>query len=302
MRYELKLAPANRLAAFALDDFESRSGSATSVVRTIAGLYLRHHSEPISRPLVIELANAAGVSTPAAQTAVSRLIDRGLLETGNSGELQVTVPATAMFARGNRRIFTPRHMSPSDSWVLVAFSVPESLRALRHQLRKHFIQLGGGLVSAGLWIFPEYLHTEILDVLEALNARPYATLFITQTPQYPGNAQQAAAHWWDLAKLAKLHHAFLAATAGLDATSEDDLIAYRSYVVLIDAWRAIPYLDPGLPEVMLPASWPGAESRRHFLEISAAYQGRAQQYAFRVLDPEFNATALDYDQHGASRP
>lgn len=277
------MAPANSLAAFALDDFESRFGSAASVVRTIAGLYLRHQSAPIPRPRIIELACAAGISSPAAQTAISRLIERGLLETVQSGELTVTVPAKAMFARGNRRIFTPRHMSNADRWVLVAFSVPESLRALRHQLRKHFIQLGGGLVSAGLWIFPEYLHAEVLEVLNALKARTYATLFVTQTPQYPGDAHQAAAQWWDLAKISKLHHAFLTATAGLDATSADERIAYRSYVTLIDAWRAIPYLDPGLPETMLPEDWPGQESRQRFLEISGSYEGRARRYASLLL-------------------
>lgn len=283
MRCVQKLAPTSSLAAFVLDDFESRTGSAASVVRTIAGLYLRHETTPVPRPRIIEMARAAGVSTPAAQTAVSRLIDRGVLETAGPAALSVTTPAMAMFARGNRRIFTPRRMEHTDRWVLVAFSLPEALRATRHQLRKHFIQLGGGLVSAGLWIFPEYLQSEVLEVLEALDARNYATLFISETFDHPGSAREASTQWWDLDKLAKLHRSFLAATAGLDATSIDAEDAYLGYVVLIDAWRAIPYLDPSLPEHMLPDNWPGQESRERFVEISAAFQDRAAAHAEHLL-------------------
>ncbi|WP_404289391.1 PaaX family transcriptional regulator C-terminal domain-containing protein [Glutamicibacter arilaitensis] len=255
------------------------------MLRTIAGLYLRHEATPVPRPRILELARAAGVSAPAAQTAVSRLIDRGLLEPVEPATLSVTSPAMAMFARGNRRIFTPRRMEHDDRWVLVAFSLPEALRATRHQLRKHFIQLGGGLVSAGLWIFPEYLRSEVLEVLGALDARSYATLFISQTPDYPGTARQASAQWWDLDKLAKLHRAFLTTTAKLDASSTDEQAAYLGYVVLIDAWRAIPYLDPGLPDQILPNSWPGQESRERFLEISASFKDRAAEHAARLLRP-----------------
>lgn len=271
------------LSAFALDDFESRSGSAASLVRTIAGLYLRHEQSPILRPRLIELAEAAGVLAPAAQTAVSRLIDRGLLENVDSASLRVTDSAKLMFARGNRRIFTPRQMSNSDQWVIVTYSLPESLRATRHQLRKHFIQLGGGLVSAGLWIFPQYLHAEVVQVLQALETRRFATLFTTGTPEFPDGAKQSAAQWWDLTRLAKIHLDFLHTAAKFKAEEVTPAESYRGYVALIDAWRAIPYLDPGLPDYMLPADWPGTKSRARFLELSAAYREDAEAYARCLL-------------------
>lgn len=272
--------------AFTLDDFESRSGSATSILRTIAGLYLRHASSPVSRTRVLTLATSAGVGQAAAQTAITRLADRGLLQTPQDGMVSISSPALAMFARGTRRIFTPRQMSADDQWVLVTYSLPESMRPVRHQLRKHFSQLGGGQVSAGLWIFPEYLHAEVLEVLVSLEVRQNATLFVTGRPEFAHSAAAAAGSWWDLQKLGKRHEDFIATVAHLGIESGSPAHSYCCYVTLIDAWRAIPYLDPGLPESMLPKEWPGQRSRELFLALSAAHQQAAQDYADHLLGSE----------------
>ncbi|MDR4533780.1 PaaX family transcriptional regulator C-terminal domain-containing protein [Glutamicibacter sp. PS] len=271
------------LAAFALDDFEVRIGSATSLLRTIGGLYLRHHPAPVARATVLELLSATNVSVGTAQTAITRLSERGLLAaTGTASKIEVTEAARAMFARGDRRIFTPRQMTDADSWLLLSFSVPESQRAARHQLRRHLLNLGGGLVNAGLWIFPEYLHGEVSEVLEALELRNNATLFIGQNPQYPISAQQSAESWWNLTDLAARHQQFIANAEDLPVSGvprED----YASFVRLIDSWRAIPYLDPGLPPQMLPAGWPGTESRLLFMECMQKLRPGADDFAHSVL-------------------
>ena len=41
--------------------------------------------------------------------------------------------------------------------------------------------------------------------------------------------------------------------------------AFRAWVTLLDAWRPIPYLDPGLPHTALPDDWPGRRSIPFFL-------------------------------------
>ncbi|TAP25968.1 PaaX family transcriptional regulator C-terminal domain-containing protein [Arthrobacter sp. S41] len=277
------MATNSALTAFSLDDFEARSGSATSIVRTITGLYLRENSDLVSRNVLLELALAAGISAPSAQTAISRLIDKQVLESSAASMLRVPDSAQAMFERGIRRIFTPRQMSETDQWCLVSYSLPETMRSLRHQIRKHFQQLGGGLVSAGLWIFPEYLREEVTAVLIALDARQQATLFTTSQPHFPISAHHSAQQWWDLARLGSLHEDFLDSTTDLDPKAQDPATAYRGYVVMVDAWRKLPYLDPGLPAYMLPAQWPGLASRDRFLTLSQAFRDTAGQFASSTL-------------------
>lgn len=280
------MARNNRLAAFTLDDFDVRSGSATSILRSIAGLYLRGAPTAVARTQVVRLAIAAGVSQSAAQTSITRLVDRGLLQVEPQGKVFVSKPAQAMFSRGDRRIFSPRQMDDGDQWTLVAYSLPESLRPVRHQLRKYFSQLGGGLVSSGLWIFPHYLNAEVVEVLASLQVRKNATLFVTGEPEFAHSAPVSARAWWDLDKLQELHTDFIAAVSLLDPTSWGEAESYRCYVRLIDAWRAIPYLDPGLPPAMLPSSWPGSQSRELFLSLSDAHRLPAQKYATKLLDLE----------------
>ena len=85
-----------------------------------------------------------GVSVPAAQTAISRLIDRQVLEASQASSLHVPHAAQQMFERGARRIFTPRanvRNRPAVPGGL--FRCPRPWRSLRHQIRKHFLQLGG---------------------------------------------------------------------------------------------------------------------------------------------------------------
>lgn len=264
------------LQAFTLDDFEARSGSATSILRTIAGLYLRHLPAAPPRTDIVDLTTAAGVNQAAAQTAITRLIDRGLLLPAGSGHLRISDHAQAMFARGNQRIFTPRQMGEGDRWTLVTYSLPETQRPLRHQLRKHFTQLGGGLVSSGLWIFPQYLHAEVLEVLDSLQVRQNTTLFDTDKPHFARSALDSAQEWWDLDRLSSLHRGFIEAVAEMDRISRDPAHSYRCYVRLIDAWRAIPYLDPGLPTSMLPENWPGVHSRELFLTLSDTHRQAAR--------------------------
>lgn len=278
------MAPETSLSAFGLDDFDVRPGSATSILRTIAGLYLRHDEGPAPRPRVVALTAAAGIKPAAAQTAISRLLERGLFQLEpRTGDIAITGPALEMFARGNRRIFTPRQMDNDGHWLLVTYSLPEAERATRHQLRRHFANLGGGIVNPGLWIFPHYLSDEVGEVLAALGARHYATQFTTGAPHWQHSARHSAQTWWDLQKLAAKHARFLDSTD--DLLGEPDVKAahaYRNYVQLIDAWRAIPYLDPGLPSSMLPDEWPGSASRNRFLALSQRYEASAREFARKL--------------------
>jgi phenylacetic acid degradation operon negative regulatory protein len=48
-------------------------------------------------------------------------------------------------------------------------------------------------------------------------------------------------------------------------------------------WRKFPFLDPDLPEKMLPAGWPRSKARRVFEDRHDAWHGPAQEY-FRSLE------------------
>lgn len=274
-----------------LDDMDSRPGSTTSLLRTVIGLYLRDAGGWMSSKDIVKLMEALGASGTVTRTALGRLRKKDVVvqetRSGVPG-FTLTEGASTMLARGDRRIFNPRSMSPSDPWCLISFSIPETAREKRHQLRRRLHWIGCGTVAAGLWICPDSLRVEVEEILSDLELRDLTTIFVTETPMVGGSLQDAASRWWDLEAVADLHRDFIRQhgtavpePAGDATKSLPD--AFATYVQCIDTWRMIPYLDPGLPAAFLPADWPGAEGTELFSRIVAAYAEPSAEFVRRSL-------------------
>jgi len=245
-----------------LDDIDARPGSATSLLRTFIGLYLRPLGGEISSGAMVQLAGDLGIPVTRARTAITRLKQRGLLLASENG-YALNPAAIGMLERGDDRIFTVRTMRIGDEWMLVSATIPETRRDLRHQLRRRLQFIGAGAVSAGLWILPGHLDAEVEELLAELGVRDFATLFRTADPRPARPLGEAVTAWWDLDALRAEHERFLASVDALPAAAP-----FAAYVRLIDSWRVLPYIDPGLPAELLPAGWPGARSAAAFTELS----------------------------------
>lgn len=244
------------------DDFDARPGSAPSLLRTVIGSYLRGLGGWVSIAELIRLMAPLGVSDSHTRTAVLRAKRKGLLipeSRGGQSGYRLSEDAVPMLERGDRRIFTFRQQRDGDSWCLVSFSLPESERAARHQLRKRLAWIGCGTVAPGLWICPAFLTDEVEQILSELRLRHAATVFITDTPQIAGTLRDAVRQWWDLDSIASLHRDFIAAFGGYGPV-DSPRAAFADYIMMLDQWRTIPYLDPGLQPSALPTDWPGFES------------------------------------------
>lgn len=266
-------------SARVLDDFDARPGSTASLLRTIIGLYLRRIGGWISASDLVSLAGELDIAPAHARTAIARLKQKGMLLSERDGAIgyRLNPAAVEMLERGDRRIFDVRLMQPGDPWCLVSFSVPESRRDVRHRLRRRLQWLGCGTVSPALWICPAHLHDEVEDVFTDLGIREMAVLFRTETPQPAASLTEAVATWWDLGALRTEHELFQSATAQLGAPASESE-AFAQYVRLIDSWRVLPYVDPGLPEELLPADWPGQRSFARFARLAALLEPAAERF------------------------
>jgi phenylacetic acid degradation operon negative regulatory protein len=57
-------------------------------------------------------------------------------------------------------------------------------------------------------------------------------------------------------------------------------------VPLLTAWRRFPYLDPGIPLELLPASWPGVAAGELFETVDRRLRDPAAEHArSRIGDP-----------------
>jgi phenylacetic acid degradation operon negative regulatory protein len=284
----------------ALDDADSRPGSATSLLRTIIGCYLRRLGGWIAAAALMELMTTVGVNQTRTRTAILRVRGKGILapemREGRAGYVLQPAALPAL-ARGDQRIYSPRRMSTSDRWCLISYSIPESQRQLRHQLRRRLSWIGCGTVSAALWICPEYLTREVEDILTDLGVRASASIFLADETRVDSGLEQAVGRWWDLPAIAARHQAFLSAYGSV---ADDELTAreaFSTWIGCLDAWRVIPYVDPGLPAAWLPADWPGnlsiplfADLREQLEDLSGRYVRHVTSGPMPGVDPGSTGT------------
>jgi phenylacetic acid degradation operon negative regulatory protein len=257
-----------------------------SLIVTLYGAYGRFAEGPVPVAELIRLLAAVGVDAPSVRSSVSRLKRRGLLVPARTAQgaagYELSPDARQLLDDGDRRIYatTP----PDDEgWVLAVFSVPESERQKRHVLRSRLAGLGFGTATPGVWIAPAGLYEETRHTLQRLRLDPYVDLFRGEHLGFAATAE-AAARWWDLAAIAKEHEAFLDRHGPVlqgwehrtDTSPED---AYRDYLLALDSWRHLPYVDPGLPARLLPEDWPGVRSAAVFRGLHARLRDAGAEFA-----------------------
>ncbi|WP_413249490.1 PaaX family transcriptional regulator C-terminal domain-containing protein [Sinomonas flava] len=280
---------------------ESKAAAASprhqQLIVTVFGLYAREHGGVLPVAGLVRLLGDLGVEGAGVRSAVSRLKKRGVLESvklGHAAAYRLGPGLEEVFSEGDERIFSPRRARPEDPWLLAAFSVPESQRALRHQIRAAFTRLGFGAVSPGLWIAPASLEREARRRLARAGAAGYVEFFRAEyADDGEGSGMRGrVAEWWDLEALDATYAEFVEGQrevrerwegAPAPSSAEDDAAAFTDYVSLLTHWRRLPYLDPGLPAEYLPGNWQGLVAQRLFAELHAKLAGPARRHAERVL-------------------
>ncbi|MGH3367094.1 MAG: PaaX family transcriptional regulator [Nocardioidaceae bacterium] len=252
----------------------SRGLRPRSLIVTIYGLYAREAGGWLSVGVLVRLMGELGVEAPAVRSSISRLKRRGILvseRADGAAGYALSDQARSILDEGDRRIFERRRAATDDGWVLAVFSVPESERQRRHQLRSRLSWLGFGTVAAGVWIAPGHLEEETRAVLERSGLTSYVDLFHAS---YLGFADVGAGveSWWDLGGLHRLYDDFIAAYRPVLARWKrrrmvDPADAFADYVRTLTAWRRLPFLDPGLPPELLPRDWHGARAADLFVEL-----------------------------------
>lgn len=260
------------------------------LIVSIYGLYARERGGWLSIASLVRLMADLGVDGQAVRSAVSRLKRRGLLyaeRQGGAAGYRLSAAGADILAEGDGRIFDRRRPSVEEGWLLVVFSVPESERDKRYQLRAVLTRMGLGTVAPGVWVAPAHLEEAVGATLTRAGLRGFTATFRSQ--RVDGRpARESVPEWWDLDVLRRQYSDFLArfrpAMARAEAGEVDPLSAFADYVDAITVWRRLPYLDPGLPLDALPEGWEGVAAENLFGDLRSALAGPARQHAMSVLD------------------
>jgi phenylacetic acid degradation operon negative regulatory protein len=218
-----------------------------------------------------------GVGEHSARTALTRMSQRGLLERtriGGRTYFGLTPEAEQMLRNAEARVWLQGavNRSWSGDWTLLSFSLPESRRADRHQLRKRLSWEGFGLLHNGLWITPSAV--DVPKVLAGLDVADDVKVFrATAIP--PTDVQHLVEDAWHLDELAAGYREFLDRWgSAAEPAPQDDL---ARYLLLLTDWLLLVRIDPHLPVQLLPPDWPAIAAEELVTTLRARYEPTAHR-------------------------
>ncbi|GAA3677556.1 PaaX family transcriptional regulator C-terminal domain-containing protein [Arthrobacter ginkgonis] len=271
---------------------------------TLYGLYSREPGSALPVATLIGLLGDLGYDAPGVRSAVSRLKSKGILRStkrGGAAAYELSEDLQRVFAEGDQRIFSERRGDGANEWVLALFSVPETQRHLRHQLRSLLGDLGFGTVAAGVWIASAAVVGRTRELLAERGLDGFVEFFRGDYLFADATEIRAkVATWWDLDAIDALMAEFLAdfgdaedlwtrlvgddpATALREATPEICRDAFRYYIPMLTLWRRLPYRDPNLPLEYLPEGWKEPQARRAFVHTHRLIAPLAARHAQRII-------------------
>jgi phenylacetic acid degradation operon negative regulatory protein len=248
---------------------------------TALGEYVLPLRLPVWQETLIEALGALGYKLPAARQALVRSAAAGWLETerkGRRSRVSLTDESTEMLETGAQRIHTFGEPWKWDGrWLLVVLRVPEERRDVRHQMRTRLAWAGFGSLGGGLWITPHVdRERELSDVDSVAELLSFQASLGTLADQ-----ESVLTEAWDMDAVAAAYGAFIDRFGKLRPKTPEAV--FRAQTQLVHEWRRFPFVDPDLPDEMLPARWPRAQALRVFRDRHESWDQAAQQY-FRSLE------------------
>src|SRR3954463_8079523 len=187
------------------------------LIVSVYGLYARDADGGLPVAGLVRLLAELGVGPQAVRSSISRLKRRNTLHSQRRGAAAGYALAPSMaeiLLEGDRRIFGHLPATPADGWVQVVFTVPETQRARRHELRSRLAGLGFGPMAPGVWLAPGTLADEVRVALARQGLTGFLHLFRggARAGEQLGYAPLAerGRGWWDLPGIEARYAAFVA--------------------------------------------------------------------------------------------
>jgi phenylacetic acid degradation operon negative regulatory protein len=182
----------------------------------------------------------------------------------------LSVSGLDLLSHGRERVLAERPFDhPNAQWTLLSFSIPETRRDLRHQLRSRLAWAGFGSLRDGLWISPATIDAD--DLLAGLadpdDLSASIDLFAA-TPQAPTTIASVVSRAFDMASIRRAHQDFLDRWETTEATTGEPL---PQLTALLAHWFGVLRADPGLPTGQLEDDWPAPRSAATFRRLYTSW-------------------------------
>ncbi|WP_310625609.1 phenylacetic acid degradation operon negative regulatory protein PaaX [Limnohabitans sp.] len=224
---------------------------------------------------LIHLLEPLGLNERLIRTTVFRLVKDEWLTTQTQGrrtDYKLSSSGWRRFEEASRQIYAANAPHWDNRWRLVMLLAELPLRE-RERLRRALYWQGFGQMNANCFIHPSADLTSAFDALGVdgmADVLPKLMPLVALNPRlgHSANDSDMIHSAWDLEHLGANYMAFVSTYQSiLDAlrkskiSSIDEESAFLTRTLLIHDFRRLLLRDPELPEVLLPAKWPGQAAR-----------------------------------------
>jgi phenylacetic acid degradation operon negative regulatory protein len=256
--------------------------SARALLLTILGEFVLPRDEPVWTAAFVEALDAVGVEEKAARQALARTSTEGLIDpvrVGRRTQWQLSDAGRHLLEDGARRIYGfMREQRPWDGrWLVLAVTVPETQRQLRHRLRSRLTWAGLGSPAPGLWVVPDAGQAdEVAAIVSELGIEANAMSWVGESAPVGRPEGVVAAAWTRMDEVERGYDDFVATFDGRLVSGGGQ--AFVAQVQLVQAWRRFPFIDPALPAELLDHDWPGPRAAAVFHRCHQRWHRRAQAH------------------------
>ena len=215
-----------------LDTAEGPQSRPQSLMLTFFGNHVLEEGDlGVYSGSIIDVLGRVGVGEQAVRSTLTRMVNRGLLQRQREGRKMffgLTPQATRVLIDGRTRIWKQGAVNDDwdGSWTLLGFSLPDSWKRQRHDLRSRLTWSGFGALYSGLWIAPG--HVDVSAVVTELGLTAHVKIFHAQASEVT-DIERMIRETWDLESIAAHYVTFDKRwSANLGNGADDDPIGTLS--------------------------------------------------------------------------
>jgi phenylacetic acid degradation operon negative regulatory protein len=192
--------------------------------------------------------------------------------------------ADAEIDAGLAHIFQPQPRDWDGEWTIVHLNLRSpGQRIIRERVVALLAVEGFALAGSDFYIHPRDVGGRITEALPP-SARPH--VIVLRGPLQDEASAESIVALWQMKKLAQRYQRVHGQLLQLETALQSGITDREAFLMrfaLVFGFLGVAWDDPGLPREVLPADWPGEETRQLAARLYERIAPRALRYAARLL-------------------
>lgn len=267
-----------------------------TLIFSLYGQYVLPRGEEIWVGSLIDALAPLDYSATAVRALISRMKQSGFLCSRRQGRYsfyRLTERGRRQVTQGGQRTFQAAPPAWDGRWTVVAYSVPEKERHRRDALREKLDWWGFGALAPGTWISPWTLPPQSRDKLRKLGVQTYLDIFRAEYLGPRPLGDLVAQAWPDLLAVGDSYRAYIDTYEPLldrfQAGNLEEASCFAVQLCSLCHFVALTLDDPGLPDPLLPESWPRPRAQACLKAIQRFFNEPAESFfdaIYRTRGPD----------------